>query len=53
MGWLAQALGWVGLIAGAITAGAAQMRIGAAVAWLPVAASCVLFVWSLAIPAPE
>jgi uncharacterized membrane protein YoaK (UPF0700 family) len=52
-GWVAQALAWVGLIAGAIAAGAAHMRIGAAVAWLPVAASCVLFVWSLAIPAPE
>jgi len=52
-GWVEQALPWVGIVAGAILAAAAHTRIGSAVAWMPVAASCVLFLWSLAIPAPE
>jgi len=52
-GWVEQALAWVGLVAGAILASAAHMRIGSAVAWLPVAVSCILFGWSLAIPVPE
>jgi uncharacterized membrane protein YoaK (UPF0700 family) len=52
-GWVEQALPWLGLVAGAIAAGAVYIRIGSAVAWMPVAASGALFVWSLAIPAPE
>jgi uncharacterized membrane protein YoaK (UPF0700 family) len=52
-GWVEQALPWLGLVGGAILAGAAQVRIGAAVAWAPVGAAFLLFVWSLAIPPPE
>lgn len=52
-GWLEQALPWLGLVAGAILAGAVHLRIGSAVAWMPVAVTCILFGWSLAIPAPE
>jgi uncharacterized membrane protein YoaK (UPF0700 family) len=51
--WIEQALPWLGLVAGAILAGAVYVRIGSAVAWMPVVLSCVLFVWSLAIPTPE
>lgn len=52
-GWIEQAVPWAGLVAGAILAGAAQLRIGPAVAWMPVAATLALFAWSLVIPAPE
>jgi uncharacterized membrane protein YoaK (UPF0700 family) len=52
-GWVEQALPWAGIVAGAILAAAAHMRIGSAVAWMPVGTTCVLFVWSLAIPAPD
>ncbi len=51
--WAQQALPWLGLIAGAILAAAAQMRIGSAITWVPVAAAGALFLWSLATQAPE
>ncbi len=52
-GWAEQALPWLGITTGGILASAVQMRVGAAVDWVPVAAAMVLFLWSLAIPAPE
>lgn len=52
-GWAEQALPWLGITSGGILAGAVQMRFGAAVDWMPVAAAVVLFLWSLSIPAPE
>ena len=51
--WAAQALPWLGLVAGAAIAGAAYQPVGPAVAWVPVAVAAALFLWSLAIPAPE
>ena len=51
--WAEQALPWVGLIAGAIAAGAGYMRIGSAVIWVPVAAAGLLTLWSVVIPEPE
>ncbi|MGA8756237.1 MAG: YoaK family protein [Stellaceae bacterium] len=52
-GWAEQALPWLGITSGGILASAVQMRFGAAVDWMPVAAAFALFLWSLAIPAPE
>ena len=52
-GWAEQALSWLGITTGGILASAVQMRFGAAVDWMPVAAAFALFLWSLAIPAPE
>jgi uncharacterized membrane protein YoaK (UPF0700 family) len=52
-GWLAQALPWVGLISGAIIAAAASVRIGAAVAWIPVGLAGLITLWSAVIPEPE
>ena len=52
-GWAEQALPWLGITTGGILASAVQMRFGAAVDWMPVAAAFALFLWSLAIPAPE
>ncbi len=51
--WAAQALPWLGLIAGATIAGAGYVRIGSAVIWVPVAAAGLLVLWSLAIPEPQ
>src|SRR5271154_4539720 len=51
--WVEQALPWVGLIVGAITAGAGYVRIGAAVIWIPVAGASLLTLWSIVIPEPE
>lgn len=51
--WLKQAVPWVGVIVGATAAGAGYSRIGAAVIWIPVAAACLLTLWSVAIPEPE
>jgi uncharacterized membrane protein YoaK (UPF0700 family) len=51
--WVEQALPWVGLILGAIAAGAGYVRMGPAVIWIPVAAACLLTLWSLAIAEPE
>ncbi len=51
--WAVQALPWVGLVAGAAMAGAAHLRIGSDVAWMPVGAAALLLLWSVAIPAPE
>ena len=52
-GWAAQALPWLGLVAGAVLASAAYLRIGSAVAWLPVGIASLLLLGSLAIPPPE
>lgn len=52
-GWAAQALPWLGLVAGAVLAGAANLRIGTAVAWLPVGLAAFLLLGSLATPPPE
>jgi hypothetical protein len=43
----------VGLVAGAVAAGAGYVRIGAAVIWIPVGAACLLTLWSVVIPEPE
>jgi uncharacterized membrane protein YoaK (UPF0700 family) len=53
LGWVEQALPWLGLVAGATLASAAYLRIGSAVDWIPVAIALALFAWSLVIPAPE
>lgn len=52
-GWAAQALPWLGLVAGAVLAGAAHLRIGTGVAWLPVGLAALLLLGSLATPPPE
>lgn len=52
-GWAEQALPWLGITTGGVLASAVHMRVGATVDWMPVAAATVLFLWSLAIPAPE
>jgi uncharacterized membrane protein YoaK (UPF0700 family) len=52
-GWAAQALPWAGLIVGAVIAGAAYVRMGSAVAWVPVGAAGVLLLWSVVIPEPQ
>ncbi len=51
--WAAQALPWLGLVAGAVAAGAGYMRLGAGVVWLPVGMAGLLALWSLAIPDPQ
>jgi uncharacterized membrane protein YoaK (UPF0700 family) len=51
--WVEQALPWVGLVVGATAAGSGYVRMGAAVIWIPVAAACLLTLWSVAIPEPE
>jgi uncharacterized membrane protein YoaK (UPF0700 family) len=51
--WSEQALPWIGLLTGGIIASAAQLRVGAAVDWLPVAVAGPLIAVSLVIPAPE
>jgi uncharacterized membrane protein YoaK (UPF0700 family) len=52
-GWAEQAVPWLGLVGGAIIAGAVYVRIGSTVDWVPVALAGTLGLWSLAIPAPE
>lgn len=52
-GWAEQAAPWLGLVAGAVLAAAAYVRIGSAVDWMPVAAAGLLLLWSAAIPPPE
>jgi uncharacterized membrane protein YoaK (UPF0700 family) len=51
--WLQQAVPWLGVVGGAILAAAADLQIGAAVGWMPVAAAAALFASSLFNPAPE
>jgi uncharacterized membrane protein YoaK (UPF0700 family) len=52
-GWAEQAVPWVGLVGGAVIAGAVYARIGSRVDWVSVGLAVALFLWSLAIPAPE
>jgi uncharacterized membrane protein YoaK (UPF0700 family) len=51
--WAMQALSWVGLVGGAIIAGAGYVHMGSAVIWIPVGAAGLLTLWSIAIPEPE
>jgi uncharacterized membrane protein YoaK (UPF0700 family) len=51
--WAAQAVPWVGLIAGATIAGTAYERIGSAVDWVPVGAAGALLLWSVVISEPQ
>jgi uncharacterized membrane protein YoaK (UPF0700 family) len=51
--WLVQASPWAGLIAGATIGGAAYMRIGGMVTWVPVLLACLLAVWSAIVPPPD
>ena len=51
--WLAQAVPWLGVIAGAIIGSAAFMRIGEAVIWVPVALAALLLACSAAIRQPD
>ncbi len=51
--WAEQAVPWLGLVCGAVIAGAVYARIGSAVAWVPVGLSAALLLWSPTIPDPE
>ena len=51
--WLVQASPWAGLIVGATIGGAAYMRIGGVVTWVPVLLACLLAVWSAIVPVPD
>ena len=51
--WAAQALPWLGLVAGGVVAGAGYMRLGPAVVWLADGVAGLLALWSLAIPDPQ
>jgi len=51
--WLAQAVPWLGLIAGATVGSAAFMRIGEAAIWVPVALAALLLACSAAIRQPD
>jgi len=51
--WAVQMVPWLGILAGAILAGAAHLRVGSAVDWLPVATAAALCLASFAIPAPD
>jgi uncharacterized membrane protein YoaK (UPF0700 family) len=51
--WVEQAVPWLGLVAGAIIAGAVYARIGSAVDWIPVGLAGALCLASLAFPAPD
>lgn len=52
-GWIEQAAPWLGIVGGAILAGAAHARIGPAVDWIPVTTAVALFATSLVIRAPS
>lgn len=51
--WVEQAVPWLGLVCGAVIAGAVYARIGSAVAWVPVGLAAALLLWSATIPDPE
>jgi uncharacterized membrane protein YoaK (UPF0700 family) len=51
--WSAQAVPWLGLIAGATVGSAAFMRIGEAAIWVPVALAALLLACSAAIHQPD
>jgi uncharacterized membrane protein YoaK (UPF0700 family) len=51
--WLVQAVPWAGLIAGATGGGAAYVRIGEAVIWVPVGLASLLAAYSVMIPQPD
>ena len=51
--WLAQAVPWIGLIAGATIGSAAFMRIGEAAIWVSVALAALLLACSTAIRLPD
>ena len=51
--WLVQAVPWVGLIIGAMLGGAAYLRIGEAVIWVPVGFAGVIAAYSVTIPQPD
>jgi len=51
--WLLQAVPWVGLITGAMLAGAAYPRIGEAVIWVPVGFAGLIAAYSVTIPQPD
>lgn len=51
--WLAQAVPWVGLIAGATLGGAAYLRMGEAVIWVPVGFASLVAAYSVMIPEPD
>lgn len=51
--WADQAIPWLGLIGGAVLAGAVYARIGSAVAWIPVGLAGALLFWSATIPDPQ
>jgi uncharacterized membrane protein YoaK (UPF0700 family) len=51
--WLAQAVPWLGLIAGATLGSAAFMRIGGAAIWVPVGLAGLLLACSAAIRQPD
>jgi uncharacterized membrane protein YoaK (UPF0700 family) len=48
--WLVQAVPWVGLITGATLGGAAYLRMGEAVIWVPVGFACLVAAYSVMIP---
>jgi uncharacterized membrane protein YoaK (UPF0700 family) len=50
--WAVQAVPWLGLVAGAVLAGALYARIGSAVDWVPVGLAGALLLWSAVIPEP-
>ena len=51
--WLVQAVPWVGLITGAMLGGAAYLRIGEAVIWVPVGFAGLIAAYSVTIPQPD
>jgi uncharacterized membrane protein YoaK (UPF0700 family) len=51
--WLVQAVPWVGLIIGAMLGGAAYLRIGETVIWVPVGFAGVIAAYSVTIPQPD
>jgi uncharacterized membrane protein YoaK (UPF0700 family) len=51
--WLAQAVPWLGVIAGATVGSAAFMRIGGAAIWIPVGLTALLLACSAAIRQPD